>query len=180
MLDCQLSLMENAAMRYMATGKVPGPMGGRHATITPFAIFNTQDKPVVIAAGNDGLFRKLCAALGKQDWVADPRFATNAGRLEAAAELSSGIEAVLAEHPAGHWLGVLEAAGVPAGPINTVAEALAHPQVEPRRMVVEAGGVRMVGNPVKVFPFAANDDGQRTPAPKLDGDRDRLLSEFGA
>ena len=180
MLDCQLSLMENAAMRYMATGKVPGPMGGRHATITPFAIFNTQDKPIVIAAGNDGLFRKLCAALGKQDWVADPRFATNAGRLEAAAELSSGIEAVLAEHPAGHWLGVLEAAGVPAGPINTVAEALAHPQVEPRRMVVEAGGVRMVGNPVKVFPFAANDDGQRTPAPKLDGDRDRLLSEFGA
>ena len=180
MLDCQLSLMENAAMRYMATGTVPGPMGGRHATITPFAIFRTQDKPIVIAAGNDSLFRKLCAALDKPEWASDPRYATNAGRLEYAEELATGIEAMLAVHPADHWLGVLETAGVPAGPINTVAEALAHPQVEPRRMVVEAGGVRMIGNPVKVFPFAANDDGQRTPAPTLDGDRDRLLSEFGA
>ena len=180
MLDCQLSLMENAAMRYMATGTVPGPMGGRHATITPFAIFSTQDKPIVIAAGNDSLFRKLCAALGKPEWASDPRYATNAGRLEYAEKLASGIEATLSAHPADHWLLVLETAGVPAGPINTVAEALAHPQVEPRRMVVEAGGVRMVGNPVKVFPFAANDDGQRTPAPKLDGNRDRLLSEFGA
>jgi CoA:oxalate CoA-transferase len=72
----------------------------------------------------------------------------------------------------------MEAAGVPAGPINTIADALAHPQVEPRCMVVEAGGIRMVGNPVKVFPFAANDDGKRRPAPLLDGDRERLLREF--
>ena len=65
MLDCQLSLMENPAMRYMASGVVPGPMGGRHATITPFAIFETADKPIVIAAGNDALFKKLCLALQK-------------------------------------------------------------------------------------------------------------------
>jgi CoA:oxalate CoA-transferase len=178
MLDCQLSLMENPAMRYFATGTVPGPMGGRHATITPFAIFETADQPIVIAAGNDALFARMCAALGKPDWAADPRFATNDTRRSLVKELTWMIEAVLAEHPAAHWLAVMEAAGVPAGPINTVAEALAHPQVAARRMVVEAGGVRMVGNPVKIHPFAANDDGIRTPAPTLDGDRGRLLEEF--
>jgi CoA:oxalate CoA-transferase len=178
MLDCQLSLMENPAMRYLASGVVPGPMGGRHATITPFAIFETADAPIVIAAGNDGLFRKLAAALGQPDWAEDARFATNDLRRGRAEELAGMIEAVLAGHGAAHWLAVLEREGVPAGPINTVAEALAHRQVEARRMVVEAGGVRMIGNPVKVHPFAANDDGERTPAPTLDGDRARLLAEF--
>ena len=179
MLDCQLSLMENPAMRYLATGDVPGPMGGRHATITPFAIFQAQDRPIIIAAGNDGLFRKLCAALGHAAWADDPRFATNETRRGLAGELAGLIEGVLCVQPAGHWLTVLEAAGVPAGPINTVADALAHPQVAARRMVVEAGGLLMVGNPVKVWPLAANDDGVRSAAPRLDGDRARLLGEFG-
>jgi CoA:oxalate CoA-transferase len=180
MLDCQLSLMENPAMRYMASGVVPGPMGGRHATITPFAIFETADKPIVIAAGNDALFAKMCTALGQPAWAADARLATNDLRRAMADELAGMIEAVLATHPAAHWLARLEQAGVPAGPINTVAEALAHPQVEARRMVVEAGGVRMVGNPVKIHPYAANDPGVRTPAPRLDGDRAALLAEFPA
>jgi CoA:oxalate CoA-transferase len=180
MLDCQLSLMENPAMRYMATGVVPGPMGGRHATITPFAIFETADKPIVIAAGNDPLFRKMSEALGKPEWAADPRLATNDLRRAVAGELAAEIEAVLKQHQAAHWLHVLEAAGVPAGPINTIEEALAHPQVAPRHMIVEAGGVRMIGNPVKIHPFAGNDNGQRTPAPNLDGDRAALLSEFSA
>jgi CoA:oxalate CoA-transferase len=178
MLDCQLSLMENPAMRYLASGVVPGPMGGRHATITPFAIFETADKPIVIAAGNDGLFRKLCVALGQPGWADDPRFRTNDDRRGRAEELAGMIEGVLSERGAEDWLTVLEAGGVPAGPINTVAEALAHPQVGPRHMVVEAGGVQMIGNPVKVEPFAANDDGVRAPAPLLDGDRERLLEEF--
>jgi CoA:oxalate CoA-transferase len=178
MLDCQLSLMENPATRYFATGTVPGPMGGRHATITPFAIFETADKPVVIAAGNDGLFRKLCDALGRPEWKADPRFATNDTRRALAEELAAMIEQVLAGHPAAHWLAVMEEAGVPAGPINTIAEALEHPQVAARRMIVQAGDVRMIGNPVKIFPHAANDDGMRIPAPLLDGDREALLAEF--
>ncbi len=179
MLDCQLSLMENSAMRYLATGIVPGPMGGRHATITPFAIFQAKDRPIIIAAGNDGLFRKLCAALGQPEWAQDPRFATNETRRALAGELAALIEGVLAGHTAEHWLRVLESAGVPAGPINTIADALDHPQVAPRHMVVQAGGMRMIGNPVKVWPHAANDDGKRTPAPALDGDRARLLAEFG-
>jgi CoA:oxalate CoA-transferase len=180
MLDCQLSLMENPAMRYLATGEVPGPMGGRHATITPFAIFQTQDKPIVIAAGNDSLFRKMCGALGLPEWADDPTLATNDLRRAVADTLAARLEAVLATKPAEHWLAVLEQAGVPAGPINTVAEALAHPQVGPRQMVVEAGGVRMIGNPVKIHPFAGNDNGVRSAAPRLDMDRAALLAEFPA
>jgi len=178
MLDCQLSLMENPAMRYLASGTVPGPMGGRHATITPFAIFETADQPIVIAAGNDGLFRKLADALGEPGWAGDPDFRSNDDRRGNVEKLTSMIETILRRHGAAHWLALFEAAGVPAGPINTVAEALAHPQVGPRHMLVEAGGVRMIGNPVKIEPFAANDDGVRSPAPPLDGDRDRLLAEF--
>jgi CoA:oxalate CoA-transferase len=178
MFDCQLSLMENPAMRYLATGQVPGPMGGRHATITPFAIFQAQDKPIVIAAGNDGLFHKMCAVLGHPEWAADPRFATNTTRQGLAGELAALIEEALAAHPAAHWLAVFELAGVPAGPINTIEDALAHPQVAPRHMVVEAGGVRMIGNPVKIQPFAAHDDGRRAAAPGLDANRAQLLREF--
>jgi CoA:oxalate CoA-transferase len=180
MLDCQLSLMENPAMRYLATGTVPGPMGGRHATITPFAIFETADAPIVIAAGNDGLFRKLADALGEPGWCSDPAFRTNDDRRGNVEKLTGMIESILRQHGAAYWLALLEEAGIPAGPINTVAEALAHPQVEARHMVVEAGGVRMIGNPVKIEPFAANDDGVRAPAPLLDGDRARLLEEFAA
>ena len=179
MLDCQLSLMENPAMRYMATGAVPGPMGGRHATITPFAIFETADKPIVIAAGNDSLFRKMCTALGQPGWATDPRLVSNDSRRAMADELAAMIETVLVQHQAAHWLAALDAAGVPAGPINTVADALSHPQVAPRQMIVQAGPVRMVGNPVKIHPFAENDNGLRAPAPQLDGDRSALLAEFG-
>jgi CoA:oxalate CoA-transferase len=179
MLDCQLSLMENPAMRYLATGIVPGPMGGRHATITPFAIFETADQPIVIAAGNDGLFRKLAAALGEPGWAEDPRFLTNDARRSRAEELAGMIEAILSRKPAVAWLALLEREGIPAGPINTIAQALEHPQVPARQMVVQAGGVRMIGNPVKIHPFAANDDGARSPAPRLDGDRARLLDELG-
>lgn len=179
MLDCQLSLMENPAMRYLATGDVPGPMGGRHATITPFAIFDTADHPIVIAAGNDGLFRKLADALDHPEWRQDARFATNDLRRNHVAELSALIEHALAARPAADWLAVLERQGIPAGPINTIAEALAHPQVAPRRMIVEAGGVRMIGNPVKIHPYAANDDAIRSAAPRLDGDRAALVEEFG-
>jgi CoA:oxalate CoA-transferase len=178
MLDCQLSLMENPAMRYLATGQVPGPMGGRHATITPFAIFHTADTPIIIAAGNDSLFRKLGTALGMTAWAENPAYATNATRQAAWDELRADIESVLTTAPGAHWLEVLERHGVPAGPINTIADALAHPQVAPRHMIVEAGGIRMIGNPVKILPFAANDDCRRAAAPRLDGDRARLLAEF--
>ena len=96
-----------------------------------------------------------------------------------AGDLTDMIEAVLADHTSDHWLTLLEQHGIPAGPINTVAEALAHPQVGPPQH--DCGSRRHTHGrqpPVKIHPYAADDDGQRAPAPKLDADRARLLAEF--
>ncbi len=183
MFDCQLSLMENPAMRYLATQQVPQKMGGQHATISPFAIFSTGDDPMVIAAGNDSLFRKLASALGLDALAADPRFATNALRVANFDVLKSELEKALTTAPAAHWIAILETAGVPAGPINTIAAALQHPQVEARHMVVKtedpvAGEVEMIGNPVKIEPFASTEQSVRRAAPDLGADRAALLAEL--
>jgi CoA:oxalate CoA-transferase len=183
MLDCQLSLMENPAMRFLATQEVPGPIGGKHPTIAPFAIFSAGDAPIVIAAGNDTLFRKLVVALGLAALAEDPRFATNALRCTHFDELKHEIETVLVTSAAAHWLEILEQAGIPSGPINTIAEALKHPQVAARHMVVETqdpvlGSMQMIGNPVKVEPFASSEPGARRAAPALGADRAALLAEL--
>jgi CoA:oxalate CoA-transferase len=178
MLDGQLAILESAVMRYAATGQVPGPIGNRHPSITPFEVYEAADRPVVICAGNDGLFATLCRTLGRPDLAADRRFATNYDRTRHPEELKPALEEVLRTAPAAHWLGLLEAAGVPCAPIQTIAEAVEHPQTKARNMIVQAGGLRMAGNPIKLGPFA--DPPDRRPAPGLDADGARLRQEFGA
>lgn len=183
MFDCQLSLMENPAMRFLATHEVPQKLGGRHATISPFAIFQAEDVPMIIAAGNDTLFRKLAAALNLPGLADDPRFTTNALRCNNFDELKGELEKALMSSPAAYWIALLEKAGVPAGPINTVADALKHPQVEARRMLVKTkdpvtGEVAMIGNPIKIEPFASAEPSVRQSAPELGADREALLAEL--
>jgi CoA:oxalate CoA-transferase len=154
MLDCQVAILENAIARYAATGDVPGPLGARHPSITPFAAFAAADGHFVIAAGNDVLFRRLCEVIGCPDVADDQRFATNALRTEHHLELQVAIETVLRAETVATWLERLEAADVPCGPINDVAAVLAHPQVRARNMVVSVdderlGGLEMAGNPIK-------------------------------
>ncbi len=168
MLDCQLAILENAIARYSATGEIPGPLGSRHPTITPFAAYRASDRPLVIAAGNDRLFRSLCVALGYPAWADDPRFADNASRTRHAEELGELIEVALGEEPASVWLERLEEAAVPCGPVNTVAEAVVDPAVKARNMVVTVdlpGGdvLQMAGNPVKLS--AHDDPAHRRAAP---------------
>jgi len=182
MLDCQVAILENALARYFATGTVPGPLGARHPSISPFEAFATKDGEIVIAAGNDGLFAKLCAALGRDDLPADPRFKTNAERAAHADALKAELEAVLTTRPAADWLTALEAAGVPCGPINNMDAVAADPQVRARNMIVTAetgNGAQMhlAGNPVKTSAFA--DSAERGPVPALDSARERILAEFG-
>jgi CoA:oxalate CoA-transferase len=182
MFDCQLALLENAVMRYTTSGAVPGPMGARHPSITPFQAFATADGNMIIAAGNDGLYRKLCTALERPELATDPRFATNDLRNTNQPALQEILEAILRTRPTAHWIELLEAAGIPCGPINNIAQALQHPQVPVRNMLVEmqdpaAGTVRLAGNPLK---FSAFDDPKtRPPAPDLDGDRAAILRELG-
>lgn len=177
MLDGQLAILESAVMRYAVTGQAPRSLGNRHPSITPFEPFAAADRPFVVAAGNDGLFGRLCDALGCPELIADPRFLTNRLRTQHAEALKGALEAVFSQHPAAYWVKVLEGAGVPCSLIHTVADAVEHPQVQARNMVVTAGGLRMAGNPIKLSAFP--DPPTRRPAPDLGADGDRIRREFG-
>jgi len=179
MLDSQIALLENAIARYGATGEVPGPIGTRHPSIAPFEAYATRDFPVVVAAGNDALFVKLCTVIGRPELAENPLFADNNSRVTQVAALKDEIEASFTMQNRDHWLALFEAEGIPCGPINNVAEALAQPQVLARTMVVTtddpvAGTLRMAGNPVKLSSF--EDPAMREPAPELDADREAVLT----
>jgi CoA:oxalate CoA-transferase len=182
LFDCQLALLENAIMRYTTTGEIPGPMGARHPSITPFEAFATRDGNIIIAAGNDGLFVKLVHALDRADLAENPRFKTNALRNEHQEALRVEIEGVLRAAATDHWIEVLEAAGVPCGPVNNIAQALDHPQTAARNMLISVddpvtGPLELAGNPMKLSAF--DDPPTRPSAPDLDADRDRILRELG-
>lgn len=177
MLDSLMALLEHAVMRYAATGDVPGPIGNRHPSIAPFEPFATADRPLIIAVGNDAMFGRLCRALDRPQLTADARYRTNQDRTRAADALQADLEAVLRTRPAAHWVTVLEAVQVPCAVVQTVADAVEHPQVEARNMIVTADGLRMVGNPIKMS--GVSDPPTRRPAPALDADGPRIRSEFG-
>ncbi len=181
MLDCQIAILENAIARYQVSGRSPGPLGTRHPSITPFQAFATADRPIVIAAGNDALWEACCKALGLDPLLADARFQTNDSRTTHAAALAHALEGRLRTAPADVWLAALGAAGVPAGPLNTVGEALAMPQVAARNMLVETETpsgkpLKVAGNPIKMS--AHPDPSSRPRAPRLDSARTAILSEL--
>jgi len=181
MLDCQVAILENAITRFFATGHAPGPLGARHASIAPFAAFAAADGHLVVAAGTDALFVKLCQALGEPGLAADPRYATNAQRSDHVEALTADLEARLTKQPVAHWLALFGKAGIPCGPINDVGQVLSDPQVLARNMVVSIddpamAGLRLAGNPIKLSGHA--DPATRAAAPALDADRERLLDDF--
>jgi CoA:oxalate CoA-transferase len=176
MLDGQIAILESAVMRYASTGQAPTSMGNRHPSICPFEPYDAADRPLIIAVGNDSLFARLCATLNRPELVSDPRFATNRSRNANADALKAALEAVLRTAPAARWIEVLEAAGVPCSLIHTVADAVEHPQVQARNMIVRARGFRMAGNPIKLSAF--DDPQTRQPAPELDADGERIRCEF--
>ena len=137
MFDCQLALLENAIMRYTVEKEIPGPLGARHPTITPFEAFATSDGSMIIAAGNDSLFVKMCEALGRSDMATDPAYKSNALRQKSQKKLKDEIESVLRTNTTDHWIAVVSKGGVPCGPINNIAQALEHPQVAACNMLVE-------------------------------------------
>ena len=182
MFDCQLALLENAIMRYTVEKEIPGPLGARHPTITPFEAFATSDGSMIIAAGNDSLFIKMCDALGRSDMATDPAYKSNALRQKSQQKLKQEIESVLKTNTTDHWIAVVSKGGVPCGPINNIAQAIVHPQVEARNMLVDVpdgsgGMLKLAGNPLKMSAFA--DPTTRRPAPDLDSDRDTILSYLG-
>jgi len=176
MLDGQVAILEHAVLRYVTSGRSPEPLGNRHPSITPFEPFATADRLIIIAAGNDALFARLCQALGLEELAADARFASNPKRNRNADALKDALEAVLRTAPAAHWLAKLEAAGVPCSLIHTVADAVENEQVQARNMIVRAGDLRMAGNPIKLSAFP--DPATRLPAPELDAQGQSIRNEF--
>jgi formyl-CoA transferase len=163
LFDTQLSMLANQATNTLVSGVASKRMGAGHPNIVPYQPFNAKDQPIIIAVGNDRQFAKLAAIVGHSDWAADPAYATNAARVSVREKLVPLIADIIATKPAAEWLDQLEAAGIPAGPINTISQALADPQAAHRGAQISAGGgalgeVPMVGSPIRI-------DGERSDAP---------------
>jgi CoA:oxalate CoA-transferase len=155
MLDSQVAILENALVRYQADGISPPPIGSRHPTITPFQPYHGSDRQFVIAVGNDVLFKTFCSALGREELLTDPRFASNRLRTENIKELNAILDPIFTQKTASQWLGLLEAAGIPCAPINDIESVMNDPQVLARNMIVDvqdalAGSVKIAGNPIKM------------------------------
>ena len=164
---------------HLATGELPGPLGTRHPSIAPFQALATRDGFIAVAAGNDALFAKLCRAVGRPELAQEPDFASNELRTRHVDALARRLEQALAAHGSARWLERLEAAGIPCGPVNDIAQVIADPQVAARNMLVGVEGMalRVAGNPIKLSGFP--DPATRAAAPGLDADRAQILAELG-
>jgi CoA:oxalate CoA-transferase len=178
MLDSSVAILENAIARFQTDKKTPGPIGTRHPSITPFGAYKTTDKEVIIAAGNDKLFKDLCAAIGLHELPEDPRFASNYSRTENAGQLTDIMNSVLVKKSASHWLTVISKAGVPCSTVNTVADLFSFEQISARHMlkpVKDEDDFRIAGNPVKIGGVPEDDDAGTFP--RLGEHNDIILKE---
>lgn len=148
LLDCSVALLASQSMHYLATGDNPPRMGNAHAQVSAYGVFPVKGGEVVLAPANDGLFRKLLTVLGREDLLDDPRFATNADRLANRAVLDALIAKATAQRDGEDLLAACAAAGIPAGPIHSVDQALADRQTAARGMLIKLDGIPGVRSPL--------------------------------
>ena len=137
LLDAQLAALVNIASNALVSGAEPGRYGNAHSSIVPYQVFDAADRPFALAVGNDRQFARLCRIVGRQELADDPRFANNPARVQHREALIPQLQGAFRSAPAQHWIDELLEAGVPAGPINRVGEALRDPQVQARGLVQE-------------------------------------------
>jgi formyl-CoA transferase/CoA:oxalate CoA-transferase len=181
LMDGQVAWLTYVAGKYFATGVTPGRHGSAHESLAPYQVFPTADDPLMVAVGSEGLWHRFTAATGLDDLTDDPRYATNPERVRHRDTLIPRITQALAARGCAEWTDLLNTAGVPAGPVNTVPAALAQPQVAAREMVVEmehpvAGMLRVLGTPLKL---SAQPASIRRPPPVLGQHTDEILAEAG-
>jgi len=181
LLDTQVAMLANLGAGYLASGVAPQRAGNAHQSIVPYQVFEVADGHLILAVGNDGQFARFCAVAGCAELAADPRFARNAGRVRHRAVLVPLLAARLKLRPRAAWLADLEAAKVPCGPINDLAEVFADAHVRERAMTVEmphpiAGTVRMVASPLKL---GATPVRYRRAPPLLGEHTETVLAELG-
>jgi formyl-CoA transferase len=177
LFDSQVAVLAFQAGNYLATGVAPRRLGNAHPNIVPYQPFRTADGDVIVACGNDNLWRKFCEVAAASELAADPRFATNAKRVENRAELTEILSGITAKRTTRDWVEALEAAGVPNGPINDIAQAFDEPQALARGLRFElphpaAGKVALVRSPMR---FSATPVEHRLPPPLLGEHTDEVL-----
>ena len=166
---------------YFTSGRLPGPNGSAHQISAPYQALPTGDGYITVGGANQRNWERLCRAIGRAELISDPRFEVNAGRMANRPALESTLGETLKTQPMAHWLSILEAAGVPCGPIYDISQVYADPQVIARDMVVEvehptAGTIRNVGIPVK---FSETPGNIRRPPPRFAEHTAEVLAEFG-
>lgn len=174
--DTALSLLIPHAANFFASGKVPGLTGSAHPNISPYDKFTTADGEIFLGVVNDGQFRKLCTVLDRPGWAEDPRYAGNALRLQNKQALKRDLEEALRDHDPGELCRTLMAAGVPAGPVHSVEQALGHAHTAHRAMNVTAGDTRVLGVPVKL---SATPGAARARPPQFAEHTQEVLTEAG-
>jgi crotonobetainyl-CoA:carnitine CoA-transferase CaiB-like acyl-CoA transferase len=183
LLDTQVSVLANQALFYLVSGQTPHRMGNTHATVVPYQVFPVSDGHVIIACGNDGQFAKLMPLLGEPAMAADPKYKTNEARVINRSTLIPRMCELTAKFTRADLLAKLEAIGVPGGPINSVAEAFADPQVQARGMQLDlpnaaamSGSIPGVRTPITINGRRA---GHSAPSPQLGEHTDAVLAEIG-
>jgi len=181
LLEASLQQLYWHAAIYFGSGVSPGPTGSAHVLSAPYQAFPTRTDWIIIGGANEKNWQRIAQALGRPEWAEDPRFARNRDRMQNRDELVEEISVILKTRDAQQWLNIFDDAGVPAGPVHSIAQALSHPQTLAREMVVEqdhpvAGKVRTVGMPVKLSATPAR---YHRAAPRLGEDSIAILGEFG-
>ena len=172
LMDVATAIMANQSMNYLATGTAPQKMGNAHPNLAPYAVFDCADGWLILATGNDGQYRKLCGILGLEDMASDPDYLTNANRVANRAELTRRLTEATRRFTKSDLLAACEVAGVPAGPINDMAEVFADPQVIARQMQIAPEGLPGVRAP---FTFSGAELALDRPAPRLGQHQDEIL-----
>ena len=181
LMESQSAWLTMLASSLLNGGQEPQRLGNTHPNIVPYQVFKTQDKYIILTVGTEKLWHAFCHALGLEQLKNDPRFATNADRNRNRGELIPLLDELFASHPADYWLDRLKDTGIPNGPINTIADTLAHPQHRARHFIVELqhpliGVVRSMGNPVNL---AATPVSYRLAPPLLGQHTQEVLAELG-
>jgi crotonobetainyl-CoA:carnitine CoA-transferase CaiB-like acyl-CoA transferase len=181
LLDTQVAMLANLGSHYLVGGEVPPRQGNAHANIVPYQVFAVADGHIIVAVGNDRQFARLCELLGEPGLAGDERFATNAGRVRHRDVLVPRLQAALLSRERQAWLSMLEAAGIPCGPVNDIAEVVADPQVQARGMVFlmehpQAGSMPLVNSPIRL---SATPVEHRHAPPLLGEHTDDVLREAG-